>query len=233
MARLGGFHCLAPDLPGHGQSSHLPLPSNDELVDDIAALIRERVPAGRAHVVGISWGAFLVQALMQRHPDLVERAVADGLPLVWPRGTRPLMLAFATVVAPFLHSRPVLAMYRDIVDAADLRVASRRVFWTVWAVSLRHLAAATEAPCPTLLVAGEKEGDARRGDAALAALMPQAEACYAPGLGHCWQREAPDLHIRMVEAWLTGMPLPSELRREPAPSPAALERLRHAFPATA
>jgi pimeloyl-ACP methyl ester carboxylesterase len=131
MARLTDFHCLAPDLPGHGRSGHVPLPSSDRLVDDIAALIATRVPAGRANVVGVSWGAFLIQVLMQRHPERVERAVADGLPLVWPRGVRPLMLTLVTLVAPFLHTRPVLALYRDIVDAADLRVASRRAFWKV------------------------------------------------------------------------------------------------------
>ena len=27
MERLAGYHCLAPDLPGHGRSSHLPWPS--------------------------------------------------------------------------------------------------------------------------------------------------------------------------------------------------------------
>jgi hypothetical protein len=56
--------------------------------------------------------------------------------------------------------------------------------------------------------------------------MPQAEAWFAPGHDHCWQRVAPDLHIRMVEAWVNGQELPSELRREPAPSPALVERLR-------
>ncbi len=29
MARLRGFHCLAPDLPGHGRSNRLPLPSRE------------------------------------------------------------------------------------------------------------------------------------------------------------------------------------------------------------
>lgn len=226
MARLSGFHCLAPDLPGHGRSNQLPLPSNERLVDLLVELIKTRVPAGRAHIVGISWGAFLVQLLMLRHPDRVDRAIADGLPLVWPRGSRPLMLGLITLVAPFLHTRPVLAMYRDIVDAADLRVASRQAFWKVWAMSLSHLTAATEAPCPTLLVAGEKEGFVRPGDAALATLMRHAEARFAPGLDHCWQRKAPDLHIRMVEAWCTGQELPSELRREPAPEAGTAERLR-------
>ena len=233
MARLSGFHCLAPDLPGHGRSNHLPLPSNERIADLLAELIDTRVPARRAHVVGISWGALLTQVLMQRHPDRVDRAVADGLPLVWPRGARPLMLWFVTLVVPFLHTRPVLALYKDIVDAADLRVASRLAFWKVWAVSLTNLTAATVAPCPTLLVAGEKEGSVRPGDAALAELMPHAEAWFAPGLGHCWQREHPELHIRMVAAWLTGQELPSELRREPPPSPKTVEQLRRMVPATA
>jgi pimeloyl-ACP methyl ester carboxylesterase len=82
MAGLSAFHCLAPDLPGHGRSSHVRMPSNDQLIDDLAELIATRVPEGRAHVVGVSWGAVLVQRLMQRHPERVERAIADGLPLV-------------------------------------------------------------------------------------------------------------------------------------------------------
>jgi pimeloyl-ACP methyl ester carboxylesterase len=233
MARLSGFHCLTPDLPGHGRSNHLPLPSNERIADLLAELIETRVPAGRAHIVGISWGAFLTQVLMQRHPDRVERAVSDGTPILWPRGTRPLMLWFVTLVAPFLHTRPVLALYRDTHDPADLRVASRRAWWQAWAVTLAHLTAATEAPCPTLLVAGEKESFFRPGDAALAQLMPHAEAWFAPGLGHCWQRKAPKLHIRMVEAWVTGQELPSELRPELAPSAAMVERLRLMLPATA
>jgi hypothetical protein len=54
--------------------------------------------------------------------------------------------------------------------------------------------------------------------------MPHATARFAPGLPHGWLAREPQLHVRMVEAWLTGQELPSELRPEP-PSPAALERL--------
>ena len=230
MAELAGFHCLAPDLPGFGRSNHLPLPSNERIADLLAELIEARVPAGRAHIVGISWGALLTQVLMRRHPDRVDRAVADGPPVVWPRWARPLMLCSLTLVTPFLHTRPVLALYRDIVDADDLRVASRLAFWKVWAVSVPNLTPVTGAPCPTLLVAGEKEGLDRPGHAALAPLMPHAEAWFAPGLGHCWQRKAPDLHIRMLEAWFTGQELPSELRHEPPPRPEAVERLRAMAP---
>jgi pimeloyl-ACP methyl ester carboxylesterase len=30
MGRLAGYHCLAPDLPGHGRSNQLPWTSLDD-----------------------------------------------------------------------------------------------------------------------------------------------------------------------------------------------------------
>jgi pimeloyl-ACP methyl ester carboxylesterase len=230
MTRLSGFHCLAPDLPGFGRSNHLPLPSNERITDLIAELIETRVPAGRASVVGISWGGVIIHALLDRHPDRVDRAVIDGAPLFWPRGAGPLGLLIIAAVSPFLHTRPVMALFGDLMDAEDLRRASRRAFLRVFSES-RHPSATIGASCPTLLVAGEKESTVRPADAALASLMPHAKARFAPGLGHCWQRKAPDLHIRTVEAWLTGQELPSELPPEPAPSPATVERLRRMAPA--
>jgi len=139
------------------------------------------------------------------------------------------MALFLTVLSPFLHTRPVMALFRETHDPADLRATSRSAFRRSITDSF-HATAATGAPCPVLLVAGEKEGYVRPADAALATLMPHAEAWYAPGLDHCWQRKAPDLHVRMVEAWCTGQTLPSELRPEPAPSSAAVERLRAMAP---
>ena len=233
MERLSGFHCLAPDLPGFGRSNHLALPSNARVADLLAELIETRVPSGRASVVGASWGALLVQELLQRHPERVERAVADGLPLVWPRGIALPVLWFVTLMTPFLHTGPVRGLFQDIVDPDDLRVASRRAYLRGYAACVRRQPAAIGASAPTLLVAGERESYVRPPDAALATLMPRAEAWFAPGLDHCWQREAPDLHIRMVEAWVTGQPLPSELRPEPAAPAAVVERVRHAASARA
>lgn len=153
----------------------------------------------------------------------------DGALFLWPRGAGSLLLLVITAVSPFLHTRPVMAMFRDLMDEADLRVASPRAFRRVFAEGL-HPSAAIGAPCPTLLVAGEKESTVRPSDAALAALMPHAVASFAPGLGHCWQRRAPELHVRVVEAWLAGQELPSELKPEPTASAAAVARLRREVP---
>ena len=128
MAKLAGFHCLAPDLPGFGRSNHLPFLSRTVTADLVAELIATRVPARRAHVVGLSWGGALAHTLLDRHPGLVNRAVIDGAGvLTWWGGG--LILAGVTVVSPFLHTRPVTALFSGLIGMdeegrADLRASS-------------------------------------------------------------------------------------------------------------
>jgi pimeloyl-ACP methyl ester carboxylesterase len=230
MATLAGFRCLAPDLPGFGRSNHLAFLSRTVTADLIAELIAAHVPAGRAHLVGLSWGGGLAHTLLDRHPGRVDRAVIDGAGvLTWWGGG--LILLGVTAASPFLHTRPVTGFFSGIigmdeVGRADLRASSRRAFRRAFVEGFTSGVSRVEigASSPTLLVAGEKETAVRPSNAALASLMPHAVARFAPGLRHGWIARERELHVRMVEAWLTGRELPSELRPEP-PSPAAVERL--------
>ena len=229
MDRLaGGFHCLAPDLPGFGRSNHLPSISLARTADLVAELIEKRVPAGRAHVVGLSYGGSVVLSLLDRHPDRIDRAVVDGSGVLssW---VDPLVVVGAVAVSPIVGTRPVTALLGLVglgglgtsLQGASPR-AIRRAFREGYTAPLsrRQL----EAPCPTLLVAGEREPTVRASNAAFAALMPKAIARFVPGLGHAWFAWRPELHIAVVEAWLSGQDLPTGLEPEP-PSPAAVARV--------
>ncbi len=230
MDRLSGFHCLAPDLPGFGRSNRLGSATKERVADLLAELIEARVPERRASVVGISSGGLHIHALLDRHPDRVERAVIDGSPpFGTPRIGRAIMRLCMLAMAPFIHTRPLMAFFRDTHDPEDLRVASRLEFGRVVGECFGEFAA-LDAPSPALLVAGEKERVVRSMNAALAEVLPRAEAWYVPDLGHCWQKADPDLHIRTVEAWVSGRELPTELRREAAPSPAKVEQVRRMGP---
>jgi hypothetical protein len=55
--------------------------------------------------------------------------------------------------------------------------------------------------------------------------MAHAAAVYAPGGRHGWLARRTELHVRMVEAWLTGQELPAELAAEKT-WPGAVERMR-------
>jgi pimeloyl-ACP methyl ester carboxylesterase len=228
MERLAGeFHCLAPDLPGFGRSNRLAPISLSETADLLGALIAARVPGRRAHVVGLSYGGSVVLALLDRHPDVLDRVVIDGA-CVLPQPVDPLILAAVTLVSPIVNTRLAVAALR-LIGWGDLglalRSASPAAFRRSWMEGYRApiSRAALDADCPTLLVAGERE-HARASNAALAALMPHATARFVPGLGHAWFVWRRELHIRMVEAWLRGETLPDELEPEP-PSSTAVARV--------
>ncbi len=232
VARLDDqFHCLAPDLPGFGQSNHMAPLTVDETADLIAELIEARVPARRAHVVGLSWGGGVTHRLLGRRPELVDRTVIDSAGvLTWLGG--PLVLLAITAVSPFLHTRPVVALFSRIIGMdeagrADLRVASRRAFRRAFVEGFKGGISSVElsVTSPILLTAGEAESAIRPSNAAQEALMAHAEARFAPGVGHGWLARRTELHVRMVEAWLTGQELPAELAAEKT-WPGAVERMR-------
>jgi pimeloyl-ACP methyl ester carboxylesterase len=58
LRRLGGCHCLAPDLPGHGRSNRLPWRSRIDPAEQVAEFIQRRSPSRRAHLVGLSLAAW-------------------------------------------------------------------------------------------------------------------------------------------------------------------------------
>jgi pimeloyl-ACP methyl ester carboxylesterase len=227
------FHCLAPDLPGFGLSHDLAPLSLAETADLLAGLIEDRVPTRRAHVVGLSYGGSVVFAMLDRHPGHVERAVIDGaavLPLWGGWGDR-LVQAGAIAVSPFVASSAARSFLRRVglgPLGETLRGAAPAAFRRAYSEGFTAplTTALLAAPCPTLLVAGEKEGTVRASNVALAALMPHATAWFVPGLNHAWFAWRGELHIRMVEAWLGGEALPAGLVLEP-PSAPAVERVRH------
>ena len=222
MAKLEGFHCLAPDLPGFGLSNKQPWTSRIDVTDRIAELIRTRVPEHGAHVVGLSLGGSIAHTLRARHPDFVNRVLIDGCGVLPWWGT-PLIKAGVAAISPFLHTKAVIGVVGnafgfDDETRAEMRAASPRAFRKGFAEAnvTRISLAGISAVCPTLLVAGEAETKppVRASNAALADLMPNAEARYVAGHGHGWLGKAPQLHIRMVDAWVNELELPSELLTE-------------------
>jgi len=78
LERLGSeFTCLAPDLPGYGDSPDPQSPGLDALVTDVAAVLEDRP----AHVVGVSFGALTALALVRARPGLVSSLVLSDATL--------------------------------------------------------------------------------------------------------------------------------------------------------
>lgn len=224
VAALRDFHCLNVDLPGHGRSNHIPWQSLADTADQIAALIRERAMAGRAHVVGLSLGGYVALVLLERHTDVVRRAVVSGvtaspmpngwlLPAqVWFMSNIMKRRGYLKWQAQALHLSP--DMQADFVEnyAAMSMDAYRRI--TEEAVCFHAPDALRSVTTPTLVTAGGRESQIiLESVTTIPKLMPNAQGWLAPGLRHGWNVEAPDLFSAMVRAWLTDAPLPAPLRQ--------------------
>jgi len=215
-------HGLVPDLPGHGRSAGLPWRSLDDTVDGLADLVARRAAGGRAHVVGLSLGANVALRLAVRHPDRVDRMVLSGLNVL-PLPAPGLMRLVGRVMRPFLKTEPVLRAQARALRIPSDRYAGYRESARAMApdaflrigdelMEFRLTPELSRAPSPTLAVAGSREHALiRRSVGAIARALPRAEGRLAPGVGHGWNGEAPDLFARTVRAWLDGAALPAEL----------------------
>ena len=78
VERMQQYRCLVPDLPHYGKSFEQGPFEMARAATAVAELIRSRVGAGRAHVVGFSLGAQVGLQLLATEPKLVDRAVLCG-----------------------------------------------------------------------------------------------------------------------------------------------------------
>src|SRR5436190_17174467 len=78
VAELGtDFHCLTPDLPGHGRAEAVPF-TVDGAAEAVADLIAREATDGRALIVGLSLGGYVAMALAARWPERVRGLAISG-----------------------------------------------------------------------------------------------------------------------------------------------------------
>ncbi|CAN5368225.1 alpha/beta hydrolase [soil metagenome] len=223
---LTDFHCLAPDMPGHGGSRAIRWQSFELSADLIADLIRSKFPGGRAHLVGLSLGSYVGLQLLARHPDVVGRAILSGLN-VQPLPGKWLMNAATYLIAPLLKTglgarlnANALKIPADQFDGyrRSLQQLSLGSFIAASkdATAFTIPAAVTGIQTPTLLVAGAREHPMiLKSLGQLHGLLPISQARLAPDAGHGWNGERPALFSAMVRSWCMASELPPELIKVP------------------
>ncbi len=230
------FHCLAPDLPEHGRSMQVKPFTIRGSAGRIADLIRERVPGGKAHVVGLSEGAQITVALLSLAPEVVDHAIISSailrpIPFSWMLTPGMVGLMYDLSVPPFKNNdwwiRINMKYAAGIPD--EYFSQQKQAFQATTRQGFVHLmvenqafrlpAGLERATAPTLVVVGSKEYAAmiQSGRDLLAALPHATGRMVSLGKGasmaqeHNWSMNAPELFTRMVRAWVTDQPLPEEL----------------------
>lgn len=223
IVAFSDFHCLNVDLPGHGKSNNVTWVSLADTADRVAEMIQVRSTSGQAHVVGLSLGAYIALVLLERHTNVVDRIIISGVTAT-PMPNRMLLNPQLWLISFLLKRRWFVDMQARSLHlppdmrsafAKDLLLMSMHAYRRIWheVVDFYVPPSLRLVNNPTLITAGGRESKIiTQAVDVIPMIMPSAQGRVAPGVGHGWNVEASGLFNAMVRAWITGMPLPPELR---------------------
>lgn len=219
LETLTKYHCLAPDLPGHGGSADVAPFTLADSVAGLGRLIEEYCDGKPVSLVAFSVGVVVALALVAEHPEKVKRLFLSG---PTPDFGRMSTLTFNLLARPLLALMP--AAQRTVLLTRSLNLTSEQA--ALFAEDLRQInldlvrrinAAVTNQPqigmseIPALITVGGREiGAVKKRAVEILQSMPNGLGYTVPNVGHAWSLEAPELFHRTIGAWLANEPLPTE-----------------------
>ena len=215
LETLTEFHCLAPDLPGHGLSSAMGAVPMDDTVQELAALIKARSASGKAHVVGLSYGGVVAQALLSDAPEVVESALLSGTSAhlspfmtgvfkVYLKLNEPILrLLRPEQLGKLMASQFGIPSQYTRVLGEDMKRMDPGLMVQVLMQSYQDIRTPTGTSTPVLVAVGGKETPFARSMArSLVRQIPAARGIILPGLGHVWNLQDPQLFERVARKWI-------------------------------
>ena len=208
------YRVLMPDLRGHGRSDRPPGPYTvPQMANDIAGFL-DATRTGSAHVVGLSLGGAVAQALAVQHPERVRSLVlvntfAHLRPKGWTEWRLTLTRFGALLVNLALHAHLEAKELFPRPDQAGLRrVAFQRLSANDPAAYRAAMMAAARYDgrrdlgrirAPTLVVAGlEDTVVPLRAKEELASGIPGARLVIIPRSGHATPTDQPVAFNRVL-----------------------------------
>lgn len=200
------LRAIAYSQRGFGDSDRPPAGYTiDRFADDLVDLC-EALGVQRAHLVGHSYGSFVVRRVAEQHPDRVDRVVligsADRMGDALAEEIRAAIADlpddipddFAREFSAGTVHRPVAPEFFDAL-VAECRKAPGWVYRDSWEGLVRSddRDRLRDVTAPTLVLWGDRDAlfDRAQQDRLLAAL-PDAELRVYPDTGHCPNWERPD-----------------------------------------
>ncbi|NEQ47312.1 MAG: alpha/beta fold hydrolase [Leptolyngbya sp. SIOISBB] len=220
--RLENYHCIAVDLPGHGNSNQVDWVSFEDTAHQVAELLQARMPSAQVSVVGTSIGGYVAMHLLSAIPQQIDAVMISGVHAE-PIPQREMMSVMHWAMPPFLPSDRLWELNARGFNIPPseltkyLEQAKQNIRQTVAKIGQQVLdfappQAALQSPCRKLFLAGAREHPIILDSLDIFQQQALHAQCYiVPQVGHGWSNENPDLFARTLDGWIQGHPLPPTL----------------------
>ncbi len=220
------YRVIAWDAPGYGESPDPPGPlSAADYADQIAGVL-DRIGAGHAVVLGMSWGGVLAAEFALRHPKRVRALVlgdstrGSGRTAAGAAAMRSRPDELATLGARefcLARARRLVADPARVDAVADAMAAAIRLpgygYAAAYMADTDHSTRLSQITAPTLVVYGAlDEVTGRPESLAIAEAISGSRLVEIPDAGHLANQEAPEAFNAAVTDFLTevGVAIPNE-----------------------
>lgn len=216
------YHCLVPDLPGHGLSKDEPFSIQDS-ANEILDLIKVRKNDQPIIVVGFSLGAQILVQMLSEDQNLIDFAVINSAltkpmknssKLLYPlfKITFPLvkLKSFAKLQAKVLYIREEQfnSYYQETINMSFdsfIQVMKENMKFQI----PEHY---KESNAKILVTVGEKEKRVMRNSAKeLVRLNKRSKGIIIPNIGHGISLANPIFFNQMLRDWITTESLPKSV----------------------
>lgn len=219
LKAFSDYHCIVPDLPGHGKSAKVKSFTVQSTADAIINIIKNKAKNGKAHLVGLSLGAQIVVQILSTAPEVVDHALISGALVRNSQPTESFLKLLDNLITLYLPDKNktirIMSYVRSYNIPRNLHSKFKESTHAIEPYSLDKILRETilfkmpdnleHADVPVLVMTGEKDYRIVNESALnLLNVLPNSKGAIALKVGHLWNIENPELFNNVLRSWLKG-----------------------------
>lgn len=220
------YHCIVPDIPGHGKSANIKHFTIQSAADMIIDIIKNKAKNGKAHLVGISLGAQIIVQILATAPEVVGHVLISGALVRSSQPTETFLNLLDYLIKVYLPDKNktirIMSYVRSYNIPKNLRSKFKESTYVIEKDSLERIirenilfqmpSSLKNVEAHVLVMTGEKDFIIIKESAKyLLNKLPNSKGAMALKVGHLWNIENPKLFNKTLRTWITDNKSPEEL----------------------
>jgi len=218
------YHCIVPDLPGHGKSAEVNLINIQSTANIIIDIIKNKAKNGKAHLVGISLGAQIIIQILSTAPEVANHVLISGAIIRNSQPTENFLKLLNHLIKVYLPDKDktirIMSYVRSYNIPKNLRGKFKESTYVIEPDSLDRIikenilfkmpSGLEKVDMPVLVMRGQKDFIMiKKSTKDLLNVLPNSKGAMALKVGHLWNIENPELFNNVLRNWLNDENLPN------------------------